>query len=165
MADRLADAARRVQKALLAAGVDCEVRQLPDSTRTAAEAANAIGCRVEEIAKSLVFRRTDTDAAVLIIASGTNRVDERLVASHLSASIAKADADFVRAATGFAIGGVPPLGHEQRIQTLIDPDLLRYEIIWAAAGTPHAVFPIDPRELVRVTGGRLVAVAASTTRR
>ncbi|MCC6610697.1 MAG: YbaK/EbsC family protein [Burkholderiales bacterium] len=161
MAEQLPDAARRVQDALAAAGIPARVVQLPQSARTAIEAAAAIGCRVEQIAKSLVFRRADSNRPVLIVASGPNRVDERLAASHLNAPLAKADADFVRSTTGFAIGGVPPLGHDVPVETLIDQDLLQFETVWAAAGTPHAVFPVDPRELVRATGGRVLAVAAS----
>jgi prolyl-tRNA editing enzyme YbaK/EbsC (Cys-tRNA(Pro) deacylase) len=157
----LPESARRVQRALEAAGIAARVVVLPQSARTAKDAAAAIGCRVEQIAKSLVFRRVDSDRAVLVIASGTNRVDERLVAAHLGAAIAKADADFVRSATGFAIGGVPPLGHASPVQTLIDRDLLRLDAIWAAAGTPHAVFSVDPRELVHATGGSVVPVAAA----
>lgn len=160
MDEPLPDASQRVQRALEAAGVGVRVVQLPQSARTAIDAAAAIGCRVEQIAKSLVFRRAGDDEPVLIVASGRNRVDERLAAAHVDDDIAKADADFVRAATGFAIGGVPPLGHARRIETLIDEDLLRFDTIWAAAGTPHAVFAIDPRELVRATGGRVVTVAA-----
>src|SRR5918996_1834916 len=127
MAEELPDSARRVQQALRAAGISAQVFHLPQSTRTAVEAAAAIGCRVAQIAKSLVFRRTDTNRPVLIIASGPNRVDERLVASSLGTGLAKADADFVRSTTGFAIGGIPPLGHDAPIETLIDQDLLRFE--------------------------------------
>jgi len=161
MSDDLPDSARRVQQALRMAGISAQVLHLPQSTRTASEAAAAIGCRVEQIAKSLVFRRVDSNRPVLIIASGPNRVDERLVASYLSTGLAKADADFVRSTTGFAIGGVPPLGHDAPIETLIDQDLLQFETIWAAAGTPHAVFSIDPHQLARATGGRVLAIAAS----
>jgi prolyl-tRNA editing enzyme YbaK/EbsC (Cys-tRNA(Pro) deacylase) len=161
MTDELPDSARRVQLALMAAGIPARVVQLPRSARTARDAAAAIGCLVEQIAKSLVFRRADSDRPVLVIASGLNRVDERLAASHLNAGIAKADAAFVRSSTGFAIGGVPPLGHDAPVETLIDQDLLQFDTVWAAAGTPHAVFAIDPRQLVRATGGRVLAVAAS----
>jgi prolyl-tRNA editing enzyme YbaK/EbsC (Cys-tRNA(Pro) deacylase) len=151
--------ARRVQQALVNAGIASRVVQLPQSARTAVEAAAAIGCQVGQIAKSLVFRREDAHRPVLIIASGPNRVDEPLASSHLNTTLGKADADFVRATTGYAIGGVPPLGHEQPIETLIDEDLLRFDTIWAAAGTPHAVFSIAPAELVRASGGRVVPVA------
>jgi prolyl-tRNA editing enzyme YbaK/EbsC (Cys-tRNA(Pro) deacylase) len=148
----------------MAAGISARVIQLPQSARSASDAAAAIGCRVEQIAKSLVFRRVDSNRPVLIIASGANRVDERLASSHLNAAIAKADADFVRSATGFAIGGVPPLGHDLPLETLIDQDLLQFDIIWAAAGTPHTVFSITARQLVRATGGRVLPIAASRQR-
>ena len=161
MTEELPDSAKRVQQALITAGISAQVLQLPQSTRTANDAAAAIGCRVEQIAKSLVFRRTDSNRPVLIIASGPNRVDERLVSSYLNAGIAKADADFVRSTTGFAIGGVPPLGHELPLETLIDRDLLQFDTIWAAAGTPNAVFSINPHQLVRATGGRVLPIAAS----
>jgi prolyl-tRNA editing enzyme YbaK/EbsC (Cys-tRNA(Pro) deacylase) len=162
MTDDLPESARRVQDALASAGIASRVVQLPQSTRTAVEAAAAVGCRVEQIAKSLVFRRTDADRAVLVVASGTNRVDEQLAAAHLGTTLGKADADFVRAATGYAIGGVPPFGHAQPIETLIDEDLLRFDTIWAAGGTPRSVFPITPGELVRATGGRVVPIAATS---
>lgn len=161
MSENLSESARRVQQALTAAGIAAQVVELPHSTRTAKDAAAAIGCRVEQIAKSLVFRRADSGQPVLVIASGVNRVDERLVSEHLNAEIAKADADFVRSTTGFAIGGVPPLGHDVPIQTLIDEDLLRLDVVWAAAGTPHAVFSLTPRQLVEATGGRVLPVSSS----
>jgi prolyl-tRNA editing enzyme YbaK/EbsC (Cys-tRNA(Pro) deacylase) len=159
MSESLSKSAQRVQQALADAGIVTRVVELPDSTRTAADAAAAIGCRVEQIAKSLVFRRADSELAVLVIASGTNRVDEGLVSRHLNSEISKADADFVRTATGFAIGGVPPLGHVAPLTTLIDEDLLQLEAIWAAAGTPNAVFPLTPQQLVQATGGTVIAVA------
>ena len=162
MTRELPPSAQRVQRALVAAGIDAHIVEFPQSTRTASDAATALGCRIEQIAKSLVFRRVDPGAPVLVIASGGNRVDERLVASHLQAGIAKADADFIRATTGFAIGGVPPLGHDVRLQTLIDRDLLRLDTIWAAAGTPNAVFPLTPAQLVAATRGDVVAIAAAT---
>ena len=161
MAEPLSDSARRVQQALAAAGLTAQVLQLPQSTRTASDAAAAVGCRVGQIAKSLVFRIADSNRAVLIIASGANRVDERRVAAHLNSGIVKADADFVRAVTGFAIGGVPPLGHATPIETLIDQDLLQFDTIWAAAGTPNALFSIDPHALVRATGGQVLRLAES----
>jgi prolyl-tRNA editing enzyme YbaK/EbsC (Cys-tRNA(Pro) deacylase) len=164
MAEELSGSARRVQEALVGAGIPARILQLPQSARTASDAAIAIGCQVEQIAKSLVFRRADTNRPVLIVASGPNRVDERLASSYLNASIAKADADFVRSSTGFAIGGVPPLGHGPSLETLIDRDLLRFDTIWAAAGTPYAVFSIDPRQLVRATGARVLPISAAARR-
>ena len=147
--------ARRVQEALAARGFDFEVREFPESTRTSAEAAAAIGCAVGEIAKSLVFRGAESGEAVLIIASGANRVDPAKAEALLGEAIGRADADFVRAATGFAIGGVPPLGHDRPLVTLIDEDLLAFEDVWAAAGTPNAVFRLSPKDLSELTGGRV----------
>jgi len=144
-----------VQEALAARGFDFEVREFPESTRTSAEAAAAIGCAVGEIAKSLVFRGAESGEAVLIIASGANRVDPAKAEALLGEAIGRADADFVRAATGFAIGGVPPLGHDRPLVTLIDEDLLAFEVIWAAAGTPNAVFRLSPSDLSDLTGGRI----------
>lgn len=158
MADPLSSAARRVQDALAALGFGHQVIEFDQTTRTSAEAAAAVGCTVAQIAKSIVFKAAG-GAPVLVIASGPNRVDERKVADVLGEAIGKADADFVRATTGFVIGGVPPLGHAQPIRTLIDNDLLRHETIWAAAGTPNAVFRLTPDELVRMTRGTPADVA------
>jgi len=147
--------ARRVQEALAAQGFAFEVREFPDSTRTSAEAAAAIDCSVAQIAKSLVFRGAQSGKAVLIVASGANRVDPAKAEALLGEAIKRADADFVREATGFAIGGVPPLGHDRPLVTLIDEDLLAFEEVWAAAGTPNAVFRLSPKDLGDLTGGRI----------
>lgn len=155
MSSSLKASARRVQEALAAQGFAFEVREFPDSTRTSAEAAAAVGCAVGEIAKSLVFRGAESGDAVLIIASGANRVDPAKAEALLGEAIKRADADFVREATGFAIGGVPPLGHDRPLVTLIDEDLLAYEEVWAAAGTPNAVFRLSPKDLGDLTGGRI----------
>jgi prolyl-tRNA editing enzyme YbaK/EbsC (Cys-tRNA(Pro) deacylase) len=156
----LSSSAARVQQALRERGLDVEVRQVPDSTRTAQEAAAALGCDVGQIAKSLVFRGERSGEPVLVIASGADRVDEGRLAEAIGEPVAKPDADFVRARTGFGIGGVPPLGHAEPIRTLVEERLLAFEPIWAAAGTPHAVFPLSADELLRATGGEVVAVAA-----
>jgi prolyl-tRNA editing enzyme YbaK/EbsC (Cys-tRNA(Pro) deacylase) len=133
--------------------------ELPDSTRTAIEAANAIGCTVAQIVKSLVFRGAVSGKAILIEASGVNRVNEKAVAQIIGEAIVKADADFVREKTGFAIGGIPPLAHATEMgAVLIDEDLLQYSELWAAAGTPHAVFPLTPDELVKIAGGKVVSI-------
>ncbi len=155
MSPGLKASARRVQEALAASGFAFDVREFPDSTRTSAEAAAAIGCSVAQIAKSLVFRGAESGNAVLIIASGANRVDPAKAEALLGESIKRADADFVREATGFAIGGVPPLGHDRPLVTLIDEDLLGFEEIWAAAGTPNAVFRLSSKDLRDLTGGRI----------
>jgi prolyl-tRNA editing enzyme YbaK/EbsC (Cys-tRNA(Pro) deacylase) len=148
--------ALKVQAAL---GDRFKVLEFDASTRTAADAAAAIGCEVAQIAKSLVFRGADSGRAVLIIASGADRVDEKKAAAAAGESIARADADFVREATGFAIGGVPPVGHKSPPVVLIEESLMDLAEIWAAAGTPNAVFRLTPSDLVGLTGGRIVAVA------
>ena len=153
---------RRVAEALRERGIGVEVRELPDSTRTATEAAAALGCDVAEIAKSLVFRGAESGDPVLVIASGADRVDERLLAVAVGEPIEKADADFVRERTGYGIGGVPPVGHSAPLTTFVEERMLALERVWAAAGTPRAVFgPVSPAELVQITGGRVVAVARS----
>ena len=149
----------RVQEALAARGVQSTIVYLERAARTSADAAAAVGCRVDQIAKSLVFRLATSGAPLLVIASGANRVDEARVAALVGEPLGKADADFVRAHTGFAIGGVAPLAHPEPLATLIDEHLLKWERIWAAAGHPHTVFPLTPSELVRITGGRVVPVA------
>ena len=154
----LKPSARRVREALAARGFDFQVREFPDSTRTSAEAAAAIGCAVGQIAKSLIFRAKASDRPVLVIASGANRVDEKALAAQVGEKIGRADAEFVRARTGFAIGGVPPLGHSEAPITLIDRDLLDFEEIWAAAGTPNAVFRLTPADLVAMTGGTVAEI-------
>ena len=144
---------QRVRDALTARGFAGEIRELTQSTRSAAEAAAALGCRVDQIAKSLVFRGTQSDRVVLVIASGANRVDEQKVAALVGEPIGKADAAFVRARTGFAIGGVPPVGHVAPPHILIDENLFGWAEIWAAAGSPNAIFKLTPDELVALTGG------------
>jgi prolyl-tRNA editing enzyme YbaK/EbsC (Cys-tRNA(Pro) deacylase) len=148
--------ALKVQAAL---GDRFKVLEFDASTRTAADAAAAIGCTVAQIAKSLIFRGGTSGRAVLIIASGVDRIDERRAAAAVGEPIARADADFVREATGFAIGGVPPVGHKNQPIVLIEESLLRLAEIWAAAGTPNAVFRLTPSDLIELTGGRAVAVA------
>ena len=154
----LSASAQRVQNALTELGLTLQVVELPESTRSAAEAAEAIGCTVGQICKSLIFKTSVSERPVLVIASGPNRVVENKIAALVGERITKADADFVRAHTGFAIGGVPPVGHTERITTFIDEDLLAYDEIWAAAGTPHAVFRLSGDDLVRATGGRVIGV-------
>jgi prolyl-tRNA editing enzyme YbaK/EbsC (Cys-tRNA(Pro) deacylase) len=137
-----------VQAALRAHGLDVDVRQFPDSTRTAADAAAAIGTTVGQIVKSLVFLAGEQP--VLALMSGSNRLALTRLGALLGSSVGKADADAVRRATGYAIGGVPPVGFPQAIPTYLDRDLLAYDTVWAAAGTPHHVFPIAPAELARI---------------
>lgn len=147
----LPPSARRVSEILVGLGHSGEVTMLSDSARTAAEAAAALGCSVAEIAKSIVFRRRADDAAVVVVTSGDNRVDAAKVAA-LVGEIGKADADFVRQATGYAIGGVSPVGHPEATVLLVDRDLSRFDTIWAAAGHPHAVFPLTPNQLATWLG-------------
>jgi prolyl-tRNA editing enzyme YbaK/EbsC (Cys-tRNA(Pro) deacylase) len=154
----LSHSALRVQQALQELGLSLVVLELPASTRSSQEAAQAIGCKVGQIAKSIIFRGALTDQPVLVIASGPNRIDEAILSDMLAESISKADADFVRQRTGFAIGGVPPLGHTEKLKIFIDQDLLQYPEIWAAAGTPHAVFRLTPQELVNMTSGKIIKV-------
>jgi prolyl-tRNA editing enzyme YbaK/EbsC (Cys-tRNA(Pro) deacylase) len=156
-----APSARKVQAVL---GDAFTVLEFDASTRTAADAASAIGCTVPQIAKSLIFRTVRSNRSVLIVASGVNRVDEKLVESVVGEPIGRADAEFVRAATGFTIGGVPPVGHATPPIVLIDESLLAFEEIWAAAGTPNAVFKLTPDNLVSLTGGRVAAVARNSRR-
>jgi prolyl-tRNA editing enzyme YbaK/EbsC (Cys-tRNA(Pro) deacylase) len=136
-----------------------QVLEFDASTRTAADAAAAIGCEVAQIAKSLIFRGANSGRAVLILASGVDRVDEKKAALAVGEPITRADADFVREATGFAIGGVPPVAHKTKPVVLIEESLMQFDEIWAAAGTPNAVFRLTPADLVELTGGRTVGVA------
>jgi len=140
-------------------GEDFEVLEFETSTRTAAEAAAAIGCTVGQIAKSLIFRAVDSGRPVLAIASGSVRVDEARLSEILGEDIGRADAAFVREQTGYAIGGVPPVGHRSQSVILIDETLLTFDTIWAAGGTPNAVFRLKPDDLVRLTGGTVAAIA------
>jgi prolyl-tRNA editing enzyme YbaK/EbsC (Cys-tRNA(Pro) deacylase) len=154
----LSGSAQRVQDALAAAGIATTVTEYAHSARTSADAAAVLGCTVGEIAKSLVFRLPD-GAPLLVIASGANRVDEAKVAVVLGQAPGKADAAFVREVTGYAIGGIPPLAHATSLVTIVDRDLLRYEVVYAAGGTPNAMFPIRTADLVRICGGRVADVA------
>jgi prolyl-tRNA editing enzyme YbaK/EbsC (Cys-tRNA(Pro) deacylase) len=158
MMTELSPSARKVQQALEQAGFSLTVVELPGSTRTAVEAAQAVGCQVGQIVKSLVFKSKHTERPILVIASGANRVNESRIESLIGEPLGKADAEFVRLQTGYAIGGVPPVGHSQPLETYIDQDLLRYSRVWAAAGTPHAVFELDPADLPALTGGLVVSI-------
>lgn len=158
MGNPLSESAQKVQDAINRLGLTCEVMELPDSTRTAQEAAQAIGCRVEQIAKSLVFQGRKSNRPILVIASGANRVNEKRLRDLVSEPVRKADADFVREHTGYAIGGIPPVGHTEWIETFLDEDLLKLGEIWAAAGTPHAVFKLTAEDLVKMTQGKVVPI-------
>lgn len=158
MTEPLSSSAQKVQQALTALGLQLQVVELPASTRTAVEAAQAIGCQVGQIVKSLVFKAKRSQRPILVVASGSNRVNEKAVEAMLGEPLGKADADFVRQHTGFVIGGVPPVGHAEALETFVDEDLLQYDEIWAAAGTPNAVFRLKPDDLLTMTHGRVLQI-------
>ncbi len=147
---------KKVQEYLNKFDLDLEVLELPGSTRTAVDAANAIGCAVGQIVKSLIFK-TD-DKPILILVSGDNQLDTKKFENENSLSLEKADAKFVKERTGFSIGGVPPAGHKEQFITFIDEDLLQYDEIWAAAGMPFSVFKIESKHLQKVTNGKIIKV-------
>ena len=155
----LSPSAQKVQIALTDKGYAYQVIEYTQTTRSAEEAAAAIGCQVGQIAKSLVFQGKQSGKPVLIIASGSNRVDEKKLRSLLGENVRRPQADFVRQQTGFAIGGIPPIGHNTPLETFIDEDLLQYPEIWAAAGTPNAVFRLASGDLPSMTDGRVVALS------
>ncbi|MBA3239490.1 MAG: YbaK/EbsC family protein [Parachlamydiaceae bacterium] len=159
----LSKSAEMVQRALYEKGLKFEVVELKASTRTANDAAMTIGCQVGQIIKSLLFRTKETQRPVLVLVSGKNRVNEESIQRSVGEKIAKADADFTREITGFAIGGIPPLGHKNPISfVFIDEDLLHHETLWAAAGTPYAVFSLPAKELQKLTSGEIVSVKESS---
>lgn len=159
MTNQLSKNATKIQEALAQRGYGFQVVEFSQSTRSAQEAADTIGCKVEQIAKTLIFKGKKSSKPVIVIASGPNRVDEKKIKEVFGEAISKADADFVREVTGYPIGGVPPVGHTQPIETFIDADLEKYEEIWAAAGTPNAVFSLTPEALSKITNGRQVKLS------
>ncbi len=158
MSDELKSSAQKIQKALQARGLNCEVVQMHKTTRTAKDAAQAVGCEMGQIVKSLVFKSKQSRTPILVVASGVNRVNEKVLAQQISEPVKMASPEFVRQMTGFAIGGVPPVGHQHPLTIFIDEDLLQYEEIWAAAGTPHTVFKLTPAELKIITNGTVISV-------
>ena len=158
MSPSLSPGAQKVQDFLRGLGLANNVVELQATTRTSAEAAQAVGCRVEQIAKSIVFQGRQTHRPILVIASGPNRVNEKRIEGFISEPLGKADADYVRKHTGFVIGGVPPIGHLEKLEIFIDEDLLQYGEIWAAAGGPNAVFQLTPSDLIKMTGGRVISI-------
>ena len=158
MPNDLSTSVRKVEKALKAHGLECQVLNMKETTRSAQDAANSLGCRVEQIVKSLVFMTKKTKKPILVIASGANRVNIKKIRNLLSEPIKMADPDFVRAKTGFAVGGVPPLGHSNPLATFIDEDLLKYPEIWAAAGTSSTMFKLSPDDLQKITEGQVISV-------
>jgi prolyl-tRNA editing enzyme YbaK/EbsC (Cys-tRNA(Pro) deacylase) len=159
MTFKLRDSAKRVQDHLIGKGFEFEVKELPDSTRTAQEAAESVGCTVSQIAKSLVFKDKASDLPILVIASGSNRVDVKKIEKSTGLKLGKADGNYVKDKVGFAIGGVPPVGHNYPLKTILDPDLKKYEVIWAAAGTPYAVFQLKSTDLEPLTSGIWIDLA------
>lgn len=158
MDSELSASARKVQDTLEALGLKLEVIELPTSTRTAVEAAQAVGCQLGQIVKSVVFKAKRSGKPILVLASGANRVNEMRIEELIAEPLGKADADFIRKQTGFTIGGVPPVGHRQQLETFIDQDLMQYKEIWAAAGTPNAVFGLSPGDLVKMTKGKITQI-------
>src|SRR5512142_3244073 len=154
----LSPTAQKVQDLLRARGFECRVIEFSESTRTAQEAADRAGCQLGQITKSLIFRGKQSGKPILVLTSGVNRVDEKLISSYAGEPIGRADADFVRTVTGFAIGGVPPVGHAQAIETYLDEDLMQYSTVWAAAGTPNAIFELTPAALHEMTNARVAQV-------
>lgn len=161
MAHQLSSSAQKVQNALRAKGLAHAVQESVQPTRSAAEAAALVGCDVAQIAKSLIFRAAESDRGVLVITSGANRVHEPTIAALLGEPIVRANPEWVRERTGFAIGGIPPLGHAGPLHVFIDRDLLNHAEIWAAGGTPNALFKLTPGELVQMTGGQVIAVTGN----
>lgn len=156
-------AAQRVADALRSRGHRGEIRLLDDSARSAAEAAAALGVDQQQIVKSLVFRTRESDQPILALIGGTSRVDPQLLAQHVGEPVERAEAGWVRERTGFAIGGVPPLGHAPALRTVADGALVELTQLWAAAGTPHAVFPLRGDELARLTGAEVAPIAAGAS--
>jgi prolyl-tRNA editing enzyme YbaK/EbsC (Cys-tRNA(Pro) deacylase) len=154
----LSATAQRVQDLLTAGGFDCTVIEYTESTRTSQEAADRAGCALGQITKSMIFRGKTSNKPILVLTSGANRVDEKRIGGYAGEPVSRAEADFVRSATGFAIGGVAPIAHAQPMETYLDEDLLQYATIWAAAGTPNAIFELTPADLQKMTGGRPVRV-------
>jgi prolyl-tRNA editing enzyme YbaK/EbsC (Cys-tRNA(Pro) deacylase) len=150
--------AQKVKDALAQLGCQSRVIEFSESTRTAQEAADRVGSELGQIVKSLIFKGKETGKPILVLTSGANRVDEKLVSGYAGEKIVRAEAEFVRDVTGYAIGGVPPVGHAQPMETYLDEDLLQYVTVWAAAGTPNAVFELTPDKLVEITGGRVERV-------
>jgi prolyl-tRNA editing enzyme YbaK/EbsC (Cys-tRNA(Pro) deacylase) len=154
----LSPSAQKIQDVLNSLGYNYTVVEHTESTRTAQEAADRAGCELGQIVKSLIFKGKESGKPILVLTSGVNRVNEKRISEYAGEHIGRADADFVRAVTGFAIGGVPPLGHLQNMETYLDEDFLQYQTIWAAAGTPNAIFELNTEDLQKMTGGKVVMV-------
>lgn len=158
MDKKLKSSSQRIQNILNENQLVAKVIEFNDTTRTAQEAAETIGCQVGQIAKTLIFRSRVTQKPICVIASGKNRVDEKKIAKLVGEKIEKPDADFVLQHTSFAIGGIPPIGYTFEVPPIVDEDLMVYSDIWAAAGTPNSVFNLTPSDLIRITHGTIVNV-------
>lgn len=150
--------AQKVQTVLEQFGLELSVIEFAESTRTSQKTADAIGCELGQIAKTLIFKSLESERPVCVIASGSNQVNETKISDYVKEPVAKANAKFVLEHTGYAIGGVPPVGHITVMRPFIDEELMKYAVIWSAAGTPHAVFKLTPADLVRITQGMVVAI-------
>lgn len=160
MQEKLSKSAVSVQEVLDKLELECTVLELPNSTRTAQDAASSIGCDIGQIVKSLIFRTKQTQKPILVLASGPNQVNIKTIEGCVGEDVVKADADFVREITGFAIGGIPPIGHKSSIDfVFIDKDLLDLDEVWAAAGTPNAVFSIHIQDLLKATNANIVSLS------
>ena len=155
---QLSLSAQKMQNLLNSLGYDYTVIEYAESTRTAQEAADRAGCELGQIVKSLIFRGKISGKPILVLTSGSNRVDEKRISGYAGETISRADADFVRSVTGYAIGGVPPIGHTQDMETYLDEDFLSFQTIWAAAGTPNAIFELKTEDLQKMTGGTVTQV-------
>jgi prolyl-tRNA editing enzyme YbaK/EbsC (Cys-tRNA(Pro) deacylase) len=156
--ETLSPSAQKIQGLLSSLGYSYRVIEHAESTRTAQEAADRVGCELGQIVKSLIFRGKTSSKPILVLTSGANRVDEKLISQYAGEPIGRADPDFVRAVTGFAIGGIPPIGHIEKMETYLDEDFLQYAVIWAAAGTPNAVFELKTDDLQKMTEGKTLRV-------
>jgi Cys-tRNA(Pro) deacylase len=154
----LSSSAQKVKEVLQGFGINFNILEYAETTRTAQEAANKVGCQLGQIVKSLVFKGQSTNKGILVLTSGSNRVDEKKIGQYTGESIAQADPEFVRTVTGYAIGGVPPVGHALPLETYIDEDLMQFSMVWAAAGTPFAVFELSSTDLAKITQGKIVRV-------
>jgi prolyl-tRNA editing enzyme YbaK/EbsC (Cys-tRNA(Pro) deacylase) len=155
---QLSPSSQKIQNLLNSLGYDYTVIEHAESTRTAQEAADRAGCELGQIVKSLIFRGKTSGKPILVLTSGSNRVDEKRISGYAGETISRADADFVRTVTGFAIGGVPPIGHAEKMETYLDEDFLSYQTIWAAAGTPNAIFELKTDDLQKMTDGKIAQV-------
>jgi Cys-tRNA(Pro) deacylase len=158
MKKNLSPTAQMIQSHLERLGKNLKVIEFQETTRTSADAASRVGCKIGQIVKSLVFKGQVDEKPVLILTSGANRVDVQKVANLVGEPIVRADAEYVRKVTGFAIGGIPPVGHSTSILTFMDEDLYQYDSIWAAAGTPNAVFELSPQDLQTITSARVASI-------